>query len=261
MLRVYMMENKYGFIYITTNLINNKKYIGQKKLDNGSRWKSYLGSGVHLQKAIKKYGKENFKREIIDYANSLEELNVLERYYIEKYNAVESKEFYNVIEGGTASEELSNINSIPVVNIDTGYIFKSIKDASIWAGYSEVFIIKSLDYKHNIKNKIPELIFKKLSTVKPNHKLCSCCASNMPDKINSKLCDDCLNNEYLNIEDYNVMVLSPNNVTHTIKRNWVKEFISRYEEVEEKYYPLRKPFERKKSKRKWIKLDDTYYFM
>lgn len=85
-------NNFYGFIYITTNLINGKKYIGQKKGYNDT----YLGSGKILKLAIKKYGRENFKREILDYANSKEELNIKEDYYIHKYNAHHSDEFYNI---------------------------------------------------------------------------------------------------------------------------------------------------------------------
>lgn len=46
-------NNFYGFIYITTNLINGKKYIGQKKGYNDT----YLGSGKILKLAIKKYGR------------------------------------------------------------------------------------------------------------------------------------------------------------------------------------------------------------
>lgn len=85
-------NNFYGFIYITTNLINGKKYIGQKKGYSDT----YLGSGKVLKLAIKKYGRENFKREILDYAYSKEELNLKEDYYIHKYNAHHSDEFYNI---------------------------------------------------------------------------------------------------------------------------------------------------------------------
>ena len=65
----------YGFIYITTNLINGKKYIGQHKGDGTD---NYLGSGDRLIIAIKKYGKCNFKREILCFAESKEELDLLE---------------------------------------------------------------------------------------------------------------------------------------------------------------------------------------
>lgn len=90
----------YGFIYITTNNINGRKYIGQKKYDSNGRWKNYLGSGEALKLAIKKYGKENFTREILHTAYSAEELNNLEIEYIEKHNACSDDNFYNLVEGG-----------------------------------------------------------------------------------------------------------------------------------------------------------------
>lgn len=89
---------KYYFIYETTNNTNGKKYIGQhttSNIDDG-----YLGSGKILKQAIDKYGKDNFSRKILAYANDEDELNELEKYYISKYNATESNEYYNIAEGG-----------------------------------------------------------------------------------------------------------------------------------------------------------------
>ena len=87
-----------GYIYLTTNLINNKKYIGQHKSEEFDS--SYLGSGVTLQKALNKYGKENFKCELLKECYTIEELNEAEIYYIEQYNAVDSDDFYNIARGG-----------------------------------------------------------------------------------------------------------------------------------------------------------------
>lgn len=84
-------------IYITTNLLDGKKYIGKDE-DNNPK---YLGSGLHLIRAIKKYGKKNFQKEILAYANNKEELNELEIYYIDYYNAQKSDLFYNIAPGGT----------------------------------------------------------------------------------------------------------------------------------------------------------------
>ena len=83
-------------IYMTTNKINGRKYIGLDSKNNPS----YLGSGKAFKLSIKKYGKENFNKEILCYCGSMEELLEKEKYYIREYNAVDSKEFYNIAEGG-----------------------------------------------------------------------------------------------------------------------------------------------------------------
>ena len=91
----------YGFIYLTTNLVNGKKYIGQHKIQKcGVDRDEYLGSGVLLTRAIKKYGRENFKREVLDFANNSDELNSKEEYYISFYDAVSRNDFYNIDCGG-----------------------------------------------------------------------------------------------------------------------------------------------------------------
>lgn len=89
------------YIYLTTNKINNKKYIGQHK---GSPTDDYFGSGTTILKAIAKYGKENFTKDILCYCETREEADQKEKEYIQLYNAVESKEFYNNAEGGTGGD-------------------------------------------------------------------------------------------------------------------------------------------------------------
>ena len=90
----------YGFIYITTNHINGKKYIGQKKYDKYDHWRTYLGSGILLSRAINKYGRENFSKEIIEECETRDKLNAREKYWISYYDAVNSDEFYNIASGG-----------------------------------------------------------------------------------------------------------------------------------------------------------------
>ena len=88
----------YYYIYLTTNTVNGKKYIGQhatEDLNDG-----YIGSGAFIKQAIKKYGKENFKKEILEFAEDRETLNKLEIEYIKKYNAAKDRSFYNLTEGG-----------------------------------------------------------------------------------------------------------------------------------------------------------------
>ena len=68
---------KYHFIYKTTNLNNNEFYMGMHSTDNLDD--GYLGSGNRLKRSIKKYGKGIFRREIIDFFNSREQLEVAEK--------------------------------------------------------------------------------------------------------------------------------------------------------------------------------------
>ena len=82
-------------IYKTTNLINNKIYIGKKIEDR----KDYYGSGTAIKLAINKYGKENFKKEIIEKCNNKEELIEREKYWIEKLNS-KYPNGYNITDGG-----------------------------------------------------------------------------------------------------------------------------------------------------------------
>ena len=67
----------YGYIYKTTNLVNNKIYIGQHKAYKFMK-RMYLGSGIKLKAAIKKYGRKNFTCELLDSADSFIELNTKE---------------------------------------------------------------------------------------------------------------------------------------------------------------------------------------
>jgi group I intron endonuclease len=81
-------------IYQTINLINGKKYIGKDSHNNPN----YLGSGTLLLEDIKKYNKKNFKKEILEYCNSDEELTLKEIYWIRYFNAVNSDDYYNLVE-------------------------------------------------------------------------------------------------------------------------------------------------------------------
>ncbi len=85
------------YIYKTTNLINNKQYIGKHygELDD-----AYIGSGLLLQRAIEKYGIQNFKKEILKIVDTEEQLNVQEKYYIDLFDAINDKNFYNIADGG-----------------------------------------------------------------------------------------------------------------------------------------------------------------
>jgi hypothetical protein len=83
-------------IYKTTNLINGKFYIGKDAKNNPN----YLGSGSLLKEAIRKYGKNNFKKEILESCKNQEELYIKERYWIEELDSQNPNVGYNILRGG-----------------------------------------------------------------------------------------------------------------------------------------------------------------
>lgn len=92
-----------GVIYCTTNTVNGRKYIGLDSKNNPN----YLGSGNLMHHALKKHGKENFKKQILEFCSSKENLNEAEKYWIDYFGAVKSDLFYNIASGGTGGD-LSN---------------------------------------------------------------------------------------------------------------------------------------------------------
>ena len=95
--------SRFGYIYKTTNLINGKIYIGQHRYSKKGIDKSYYGSGKLLLKAIEKYGIENFKCEIIQDAESKEDLDKKEIKWIDFYRKL-NYEMYNIVDGGTGGD-------------------------------------------------------------------------------------------------------------------------------------------------------------
>jgi group I intron endonuclease len=123
-------------IYITTNLINGKQYIGK---DEHNRI-SYLGSGVTLKLAIKKYGKENFRKEIIEYCINREHLKEREEYWLNKYDVSSNNNFYNRI----------NTSAGPVHTIDSKRaISEKLKGCSPYKNKTKEEIDIISDKKHN----------------------------------------------------------------------------------------------------------------
>ena len=84
-------------VYKTTNLVNGKIYVGKYEGDR----EDYIGSGYILKRAIKKYGKGFFKREVLEHCSSQKELEEKECYWIKKLNSTNPQIGYNVAEGGT----------------------------------------------------------------------------------------------------------------------------------------------------------------
>jgi hypothetical protein len=106
-------EGCVGFVYLITNLTNNRKYIG-KKLAQFSRtkpplkgrknrrrskvesdWRDYYGSNDELNLDVQALGTQNFKREILYYCGSKSELSYVEAREQFTHKVLESDEYYN----------------------------------------------------------------------------------------------------------------------------------------------------------------------
>lgn len=86
-------------IYKTTNLLNGKIYIGQDTKNDPN----YIGSGKIIKEAIRKYGKSNFSKEILEKCDSIESLNEREIYWISFYDSTNNEIGYNILKGGLGS--------------------------------------------------------------------------------------------------------------------------------------------------------------
>lgn len=117
-----------GFIYLITNIINNKKYVGQKRLwktitrpplkgktrkrkeVKQSDWQDYWGSSDNLKKDLEIYGKENFKREILRLCKTKGELHYMELKYQVDNNVLFRDDFYNnIIQTRIHGSHVSNL--------------------------------------------------------------------------------------------------------------------------------------------------------
>lgn len=99
---------KYSYIvYKTTNLINDKFYIGVHKISSQNKNDSYLGSGKLLNLALSKYGRENFCREILfEFDNHIEAYDK-ERELVND-SLIQSINCYNMVTGGLGGDKISS---------------------------------------------------------------------------------------------------------------------------------------------------------
>ena len=106
-------EDCVGFVYLITNLTNNRKYIGKKlarfktskpplkgrknrrRGTKESDWREYYGSNDELNKDIEQLGTENFQREILYYCKSKAECSYIEAREQFRHKVLETPQYYN----------------------------------------------------------------------------------------------------------------------------------------------------------------------
>jgi hypothetical protein len=106
-------EDCVGFVYLITNLTNNRKYIGKKlarfkttkpplkgrknkrRGTKESNWREYYGSNDELNEDITQLGTEKFKREVLYYCKTKAECSYIEAREQFRHKVLETKEYYN----------------------------------------------------------------------------------------------------------------------------------------------------------------------
>lgn len=113
------------YIYKFTNKINKKSYIGQSVNPEKRKMEHIYGrknkQNTYFDKALKKYGIENFDFEIIDCANSTKNIDELEKKYIIFYNSLKPNG-YNILKGGREQQGSWNSKPIDEYDLDGNYL-------------------------------------------------------------------------------------------------------------------------------------------
>ena len=110
-----MIEDYVGFVYVITDLANNKKYVGKKTLVSKrklpplkgktrrrtkiveSDWQKYYGSSDEVRQLVEENGAESFKREILHLCKSKGEMSYLELKEQMDREVLLNDEYYNGI--------------------------------------------------------------------------------------------------------------------------------------------------------------------
>lgn len=107
-------DGYYHLLYKTINLINGHFYIGvhsTRILEDG-----YLGSGTRLKAEISKYGKENFKREILEYRQDKKSLYLREKEIVNE-ELRQHELCLNLVDGGVSGGDFSHLNDSSITHI------------------------------------------------------------------------------------------------------------------------------------------------
>jgi len=168
---------RFGSVYVITNKINGRKYVGQTRNKVCCRWNAHKNNKTSLLgKAIIKYGLHNFIFTEIVTCFDMDSLNYFEKYFIEHFNTVRPSG-YNLTTGGnnytfddSTKEKMRNkklnkesknhIIAVKATNLITNeeIVFNSFKEASNKLNISRSSILVSCKYRVIRKNFIFEYL-------------------------------------------------------------------------------------------------------
>ena len=159
------------YVYKTTNIVNNKIYVGVHKSDN-IQSDEYIGSGKYLNSAVIKYGKDKFKRQILYQFESKEKAYLMQSQIVDK-QFVKRKDTYNIKLGGegggdhlrgTVTVKDKSGNTFQVDRDDPRYLSGQLMGITKgcrgenWARYGQSNWIKDKIWIHNFELKQNKLI-------------------------------------------------------------------------------------------------------
>ena len=159
------------YVYKTTNIVNNKIYVGVHKSDN-IQSDEYIGSGKYLNSAVIKYGKDKFKRQILYQFESKEKAYLMQSQIVDK-QFVKRKDTYNIKLGGegggdhlrgTVTVKDKSGNTFQVDRDDPRYLSGQLTGITKgcrgenWARYGQSNWIKDKIWIHNFELKQNKLI-------------------------------------------------------------------------------------------------------
>lgn len=162
-----MEEKNWKYIvYETTNLINNKIYVGLHKTKDPETFDGYIGCGIYItqpytyihpkfkfQYAVKKYGPKNFRRKTLAVFNTIKEASDLEEQIVnEKF--LERPDVYNMVLGGLGGYFISNRIKVYQYDENGNYLneYESFADAALQLNCDYTLISYAVRKKAKAKN-------------------------------------------------------------------------------------------------------------
>lgn len=162
-----MEEKNWKYIvYETTNLVNNKIYIGLHKTIDPDIFDGYIGNGIYVtqpytyehartafQYAVKKYGPKNFRRKTLAIFDTLEEASDLEEKLVDE-NFLARSDVYNMVLGGLGGYFISNRLKVYQYDTQGNFIkeYESYAEAGMKLNCSYTSISLAVRKKVKIKN-------------------------------------------------------------------------------------------------------------
>ena len=155
-------------IYKITNLINKKLYIGLTTCPLQERWNNHKRCAKndprHLYRAMRKYGIENFKIEVVEETDSLQKLSELEDYYINLYDSRNPDIGYNLAAGGQTNQLDANgrarLSLKEVIQIREIYYMGELRCKECWQMYKDKISFSAFQKiweGYTWKNVMPEI--------------------------------------------------------------------------------------------------------